>query len=429
MATTATSIEVTQEAGPPAATPGGGSAAAAYPSDEEILGIGDGATDAAATSVTADGDSPSGAEEKDKSENTDKTEGSVTAGAKAIPKEFEQIFAAAGTGPKLKEIYQREAEYGALFPTVDEARAAIEAQRELARVDELFESTDPAAHVELMAGLAQRDPAAFRSLAATFGERLAEIDPEAYRVISADFARAALDAGRLPQQIDLLTRAAEKGDTGAIKFLAGEVAARLEALRKPEAPANAQRVAALTNSAATNPARSATRSGASAGAVAAKFVESVNADVERGVEQAVGGRVAELLPDAPDATRRKISAEIYRDLDAALKKDTALLQQVTANLTAASRSCGTGQFGDNQRTAMAALVLTKAKAVLPAVAKRVVSEWTAALMGANQARRAKQGAAASRADVGVGGAPRAVSTQPARVDYGKMSDEEILSAE
>ena len=78
---------------------------------------------------------------------------------------------------------------------------------------------------------------------------------------------------------------------------------------------------------------------------------------------------------------------------------------------------------------MAALVTGKAKALLPAVAKRVVGDWTAAVVGANQARRAKQNASASRADVGVGGAPRPVSAQPARVDYRKMSDEEILNAE
>jgi len=66
---------------------------------------------------------------------------------------------------------------------------------------------------------------------------------------------------------------------------------------------------------------------------------------------------------------------------------------------------------------------------LPGVAKRVVSEWTSAVMSASQARRAKQGAAAARADVGVGGAPRPVSTHAARVDYGKMTDEEILNAE
>jgi len=477
MATTETKIEetLTPEVGSAPEVESAGSAAGAYPSDEEILGIGDSATAASAASEALDAHAALDAEKQDTTptaENAEKTEssrntaGTESAAARAIPKEFEQIFAAAGTGPKLREIYQREAEYRKLFPTVSEARElrrafatsedvreAIEARRELARVDELFESGDPAAHVELMAGLAQRDPAAFRSLAATFGERLAEIDPHAHRVIAGEFARATLEAARLPEQLELLARAAEKGDAGAVKFLAGELAGRMEALRKggvnAEPRAGKKKEASfaplrMTNSAlgrSPGPARREAVGGeggaspAPTGVVgvpesaAGKFVEGVNADVEKSVEQAVGGRVAELLPDAPEATRRKIAAEIYRELDAALKKDSALLQQVSANFTAASRSCGTGQFGEQQRAAMAALVMSRAKAVLPGVAKRVVSEWTSAVMSASQARRAKQGAAAALADVGVGGAPRPVSTHAARVDYGKMSDEEILNAE
>jgi phage terminase Nu1 subunit (DNA packaging protein) len=301
-----------------------------------------------------------------------------------------------------------------------------------------------------MAGLAQRDAAAFRSLAATFGERLAEIDPEAFRVISGEFARAALEAGRVPEQIELLARAAEKGDAGAVKFLAGELAGKIASLRMASASSggvtrkNQERSFARTSGLRMTAGKSERRANdgeekdaalkgsatqpasAANGAAAGRFVEGVNTEVEKNVLQSVGGRVAELLPDAPEATRRKIAGEIYRDLDVALKKDTALLQQVSANFQAAQNS---GQFGEPQRAAMAALVMSKAKALLPGVAKRVVSEWTSAVMGASQARRAKQSAVAGRADVGVGGAPRPVSTQAARVNYGKMSDEEILNAE
>lgn len=429
MATTTTNIKETliHEPASTAGAGNAGNAAGAYSSDEEILGIGDAATDASAASATldvAEGVDPGekdrsgtaeGTESAEKTKAAGKTEGTESGEGKPIPAEFAAIFAAEGTGPKLRDIFQREAEYREMFPSVNEARAAVHAQRELARVDELFDSGDPAAHVELMAGLAQRDPAAFRSLAATFGERLAEIDPQAFRVISGEFARAALEAVHLPEQIDLLARAAEKGDAGAVKFLADQVAGRIESLRKVAGSA--------ASAAGKNQVSSFVRP---AGAAAGRFVESVNANVERGVAQAVGGRVAELLPDAPEATRHKIAADIYRELDAALKKDSALLQQVTANFQAAHQA---GQFGEPQKAVMAALVMSKAKALLPGVAKRVVGDWTAAVMSASQARRAKQGAAAGRADVGVGGAPRPVSTQAARVNYGKMSDEEILNAE
>ena len=334
------------------------------------------------------------------------------------------------------------------FATIDDARAAVQARHDLQHVDELFDSASPSAHVELMAELAQRDSAAFRSLAATFGERLGEIDPHAYRVIAGEFARTALEAGHVPQQIELLARAAEKGDTAAVKFLAGELIERIAALKKDgTGPASlAQNPISLAQNPSSRaqrgippasfsrPAQSGRMAAATRGVAPAsreavaspqstRFVESVNADVERGVEQAVGGRVVELLPDAPEGTRQKIAGEIYRELDAALKKDRGLLEQVSANFSAAQKS---SQFGQRERSSMAALVMTKAKSLLPAVARRVVGEWTTAMVASSQARRTKQTASASRADVGVGGAPRAVSSRPGKVDYAKLSDEEIL---
>ncbi|NDQ58037.1 MAG: hypothetical protein GZ088_13275, partial [Acidipila sp.] len=182
---------------------------------------------------------------KDGSRDKDAPLGERAAQAATIPREFEAIFATGESGAKLRDIYRRESEYRELFPdvsearalrgafaTIDDARAAVQARHDLQHVDELFDSASPAAHVELMSQLAQRDPAAFRSLAATFGERLGEIDPQAYRVISGEFARTALEVGHVPQQIELLARAAEKGDAAAVKFLASELLERIAALKK-----------------------------------------------------------------------------------------------------------------------------------------------------------------------------------------------------
>ena len=397
---------------------------------------------------------------KDGSRDKDGPLSERVAQAATVPREFEAIFATGESGAKLRDIYRRESEYRELFPdvsearalrgafaTIDDARAAVQARHDLQHVDELFDSSSPAAHVELMAELAQRDPAAFRSLAATFGERLGEIDPQAYRVISGEFARTALEAGHVPQQIELLARAAEKGDAAAVKFLVGELLERIAALKKdgtshlsPAQSSHAQSSFAQSSPAqrplasSSAPAQSGSMAAAAVGAAPAsreadaspqstRFVESVNADVERSVEQAVGGRVNELLPDAPEGTRQKIAGEIYRELDAAMKKDPGLLAQVSANLSAAQKA---GQFGQRERSAMAALVMSKAKSLLPAVARRVVGEWTAAMVASSQTRRTRQSTSASRADVGVGGAPRAVSTRPGKVDYAKLSDEEIL---
>ncbi len=164
----------------------------------------------------------------------------------------------------------------------------------------------------------------------------------------------------------------------------------------------------------------------SCGAIFAIFLQAANAEVEQTVRQAVDGKVAQLLPEAADGARGKIAAEIYRELDAALKNDHGLLDQVKSGLANLQQN---GNTGAQQAKSLALLIANRAKALLPGVARRVVGEWTSTVLSASQAKRTKQAAAASRADVGIGGAPGPVAVRPARISYGTMSDEDILNAE
>jgi len=382
----------------------------------------------------------------------------------ATPAEFERAFELPDVGPKLREICERDAAYRELFPTVAEARAVREvfpnpdaaraaalAQAELARLDSLVESRDPRAHAELLTGLQRIAPEAFRSLALTFGERLAALDPEAHRQVSAAMAAQALAGQRWPEHVALLTRAVEQQDWPAVKFLAGTLASQMEqwsanvapASRRPLVPATPSHPAPFADTLRETEGRPFLRqntrdalpASGQAGATAAnQFLEAVNTDVQQAVQQSVGRKVEELLPDAPEGARQKIAGEIFRELDLALRQDPELLEQVRDSVRGALRS-GYGSAnagrspGGPERESVARLIASRARAALPGVAKRVVADWSETVLRSSQARRSRQSESASRVEVGRGGSPAPVPVRPRGVDYTRMSDEEILNSD
>ena len=79
---------------------------------------------------------------------------------------------------------------------------------------------------------------------------------------------------------------------------------------------------------------------------------------------------------------------------------------------------------------MVGLIFSRAKSLLPGVAKRVVNDWTTSVLSANREKTARQQAAAGRVDIAGGGAPESVgkrTLQPRDIDYTKTSDDQILS--
>ena len=362
--------------------------------------------------------------------------------------EFERAFELPGIGPKLREICERDGEYREVFPTVadaravreifptpDAARAAATAQAALAQLDRLVESRDPRDHTELLAGLQRNAPQAFRELAFTFAERLAALDPEAHRQLSAAMAAQALARQRWPENVALLSRAVEQQDWPAVKFLAATLSSNLAQWQRPTADGAARVVGARHVMPLQAPVASQTspafREVAPAGATytaAGQFLETVNTGVEQAVQTSVAAKVAELLPDAPEGARQKIAGEIFRELDQTLRQDPELLGQVRESIHNALRALP-GASNAPHRDALARLITGRARAALPAVAKRVVGDWTETVLRSSRERRSRQSESASRVEVGRGGAPNPVPLKPRGVDYARMTDEEILNME
>src|SRR5208282_786889 len=315
-----------------------------------------------------------------------------------------------------REVFPTVAEARAVrdvFPNPDAARAAATAQAELGRLDSLVESRDPRAHAELLAGLQRIAPEAFRSLALTFGERLAALDPDAHRQVAAAMAAQALAGQRWPEHVSLLARAAEQQDWPAVKFLVATLASQMEQWNRglgnspsPRQVVTAQpRPAQPLFAAPGEPFRSpnaAAQPQSAPGDMAAavsQFLQAVNTDVEQAVHQSVAAKVEELLPDAPAGARQKIAGEIRRELDLALRQDPELLEQVRDSVRGAlgavprfrdGRGATVRSEAGPERENVARLIASRARAALPGVAKRVVADWSETILRSCQARRSRQ---------------------------------------
>jgi hypothetical protein len=246
-----------------------------------------------------------------------------------------------------------------------------------------------------------------------FAEQLPRLDAEAYRQLAGLLARQAAE------------------DPAAQRQNAQGERQPAEALREPAAQTRAEQIRAAR--------------------AAGEFLEAVNANVQQTLGAAVGHKVEELMPDAPEGAQQKIAGEIFRELDLALRADPELQEQVRDAVRGAVQSGAnvpqghgawreqrlpspgspevSGVPGTQQRESVARLIARRAKAALPSVAKRVVADWTETVLRSSQARRARQSEAARRTEVGRGGAPAPVPAVPRRVDYSRMSDEKILNME
>ena len=158
-------------------------------------------------------------------------------------------------------------------------------------------------------------------------------------------------------------------------------------------------------------------------AAQAEFFHAANAAAVEGVLDAIESQVERLLPEGVSkSARNRVVGEIYRELDTTLRSNRQLGQQMRD----AFRS---GSLDNDHQRAIVSLVTGRARQALPAVAKRVLNEWTSTIVAANNDRRARQRAAERRIDIsGASGAANAGrSASPRAIDYARMSDSDILN--
>jgi hypothetical protein len=309
-----------------------------------------------------------------------------------VPEELQAVFE---TNPELRDAWQTEKAYREVFPSVEDARTAQAQVAELAQLDAWFFSGQPDAHAQLSAAVYRMNPAAFRSLAQAMANTLARFDGG--RATGAQ--SRATEAGRAMPSASL----AGANDPSATDALGGRSDG--EILRTD--PVGPQNDTAQQD----------------AGRFAA-FYQDTNAAVVEGVVDAIRGQVGRLLPEGiATAARNRVVGEIYRELDGSLRSNRALAQQVRQAFRA-------GAMDAEHQTAVASLILGRAKQALPGVAKKVINEWTTGVLASGNKKFARIHSAESRVDITGGGAPGFSgrrSLAAGEIDYKRLSDADILN--
>jgi hypothetical protein len=156
----------------------------------------------------------------------------------------------------------------------------------------------------------------------------------------------------------------------------------------------------------------------------AEFFHATNAAAVEGVLEAIESQVERLLPEGVSKSARgRVVGEIYRELDTTLRSNRQLTQQMRD----AFRS---GALDADHQRAIVSLVTGRARQALPAVAKRVLNEWTSTIVAANHDRRTRQRTAERRVDI-AGSSGSATDghrgASPREINYSRMSDADILN--
>jgi hypothetical protein len=310
-----------------------------------------------------------------------------------------------------------------LFPGgAQEAQTLRQAAQAVDQLDAAIYSGDARAQSEVVAELARANPAAFRQL----------------------FSEAAKVLAGLGQA---LPANQTSGVTGTVDERWGTRAGTGQALpgnnQTPTLSATAdegwgtqrnttQQNPVAAQSPATNHESRVTNHAFDPAAYAA-FERSTNDTVARDVRVAVGDTLTRVLPEGiADGAARRIGDDIFNEIHRTLASDRTLSEQIGEILRGSSReSTANGwRFGMAEQQRVASLLASRAKQLVPGVARRVIGEWTSSVLGASRSKSARQASAAARVDIAApGGSLDSTPLRPMsnrEIDYASMSDDQIL---
>ncbi len=298
---------------------------------------------------------------------------------------------------------EREAaSYREVFAKPEEARAASQRARVLDDIDRAYFAGDATQRAQLAAMMMREDPAAFR-----------EMVFEALR---------ALEAAQQP---------------GNGRSVASAVGATLGS---PTAHGNAAQPAAQANHGGPQNGDSAQQAQLAAYAA---FEKAANEDLERSVGSAIEHTLEQALPTARGADgaalKGRMAAAIRQDVEKALQGDRQLGEQVSQILSGR-------RLDDETRATVVRLIGERAQQLVPGATKRALKDWTQTTLAAHRGKNAQVDAASARREVAPAApAPRISQEQNAqgkdaarsariearepskgRLNYGRLSDEQIL---
>ena len=348
---------------------------------------------------------------------------------------YRAAFATPEDARALKELYPGG---------VSEAKAAADGARQLAEIDGAYFRGDAAARGQLARRMMEQDPGAFREMVEA-GVRLLEA--------------AGVESGPKTK-----TRARiESQDNREEKSGGGQDAAI--APRSLHSDAQKARVSGRDDNKRLDGAggESLTPEGVSyrraagreidertAGAYAS-FEKAANLELERSVGVTIERTLEQALPNlgrmdrtGQDATQRgaslqqRLGTAVRDEIDVALKSDAQLGEQIAKVLAG---RC----FDDGARAQVVRLIDARAQQLVPGAVRRVVGSWTQTTLGTRRGSgegnsrgdRVEKIAVVASGERGARSSEKAASVRESgsrgkssrsdgRVDYGKLSDEQIL---
>jgi hypothetical protein len=178
------------------------------------------------------------------------------------------------------------------------------------------------------------------------------------------------------------------------------------------------------------------------------FEKAANDELERSVGATIERTLNQALPNvartAQDASTQagqapplqaRLSAAIRQEVEAALKGDRQLGEQVAQILSGK-------RLDDETRAQVVRLIGERAQQLVPVAVKRVLSDWTQTTLAAHRNKSARAEIASARREVvpsppagpaagenrtrSQGPSRSTAQLEPRRVDYRKLSDEQIL---
>ena len=343
-----------------------------------------------------------------------------------------EVAKLAESNPQLAQMLADAQAYRAVFASPG---AVQDAKNQLEELDGMFFSKQPSDHAALAARIQELSPEAFQSFAKAVQAHAAKVNGGAPQrpgiATSAGSVTGAGNSGSAakPEQLELFP--SQASDSGSVSSDAGQVSGQTGhqssqqdraatptdgAPKAHDAQHNIAQVASVQPAAAwaNDPRRAAQ----------VAFFHDTNAAAVEQILGTIQAQVKQLLPDSvPTGTRNRIIGEVYRELDATLRANRQLGKQLREAFQA-----GAGDAA-HQR-AIVTLVAGRAKQALPAVAKRVIGEWTQNIVAANHERLSRHEAASKRVDIAGAGASDGVNRKPmsARdVNYKRLSDSDILN--
>ncbi len=204
-------------------------------------------------------------------------------------------------------------------------------------------------------------PAQLAESREALAQQLLREDPAAFREMLAAGLRALQQQGVIPSE----------GDASASSAQAGKD-------QRPGVPASKdKRISTASEPQVTNHE--------SRLAHYAAFERAANDDLDRAVRPEIARVLERALPagnnESAHTTQERLSSLVRAEIEAALRQDRALGEQVAQVLR--SRT-----FDDATRAQVVRLIAARATSLVPAASRRVLSEWTQSALAAHRARRA-----------------------------------------